>query len=446
MADPLTTLLGNFAMVDDKPDEIAAAPDPERPKRAPPTLDLDAIQISDETQQADAADAAAEPPREPSSRFAPLLSSALVAAIFGAAAAALVIWTAGWPGKPAPAPQAAAPHVNTAALDALSARLDKIESRPAAPPADKAALDALSARLEKVESRPPAPQADKTALDALAARVADVESRAAAPAPPAAASGPDPALSAHIGELEKAVTTLRAELAATADRSQQLATALDAVRSTPREPPPPPPDLSPINQRLDKLEAATSKLSAEVTAYNAKPADDTALRRVVAASLLDVSVRAGEPYAAALAAAKPFAPSPDALKPLDGFAPTGVPSTNALNRELLALLPKLSPAAGPSTTGSGIVDRLQAGASRLVRIERTEPVAGNDRSAIVARVTAAALRNDVAEARRELKTLAPDDRAPAQAWIDKADARDAALAASRQFTAEAMVALGKPAQ
>jgi len=77
---------------------------------------------------------------------------------------------------------------------------------------------------------------------------------------------------------------------------------------------------------------------------------------------------------------------------------------------------------------------------------RRGPVAGNDRSAIVARVTAAALRNDVAEARRELKTLAPDDRAPAQAWIDKADARDAALAASRQFTAEAMASLGKPAQ
>lgn len=432
-------------MVDDKPDEIAPAPDPERPRRAPPTLDLDAIQISDETQQADAADAAAEPPRAPSSRFAPLLSSALVAAIFGAAAAALVIWTVSWPGKPAPSPQAGAPQVNTAALDALSARLDKVESRPAAPPADKAALDALSARLDKVESSPSAPQADKAALDALAARVADVESRAAAPAA-AAPSGPDPALSAQIGELEKAVATLRAELAAAANRSQQLATALDAVKSTPREPPPPPPDLAPINQRLDKLEAAASKLSAEVTAHNAKPADDTALRRVVAASLLDVSVRAGEPYAAALAAAKPFATSPDALKPLDAFAPTGVPGTNALNRELLALLPKLSPAAAPSTTGSGIVDRLQAGASRLVRIERTEPVAGNDRSAIVARVTAAALRNDVAEARRELKTLAPDDRAPAQAWIDKADARDAALAASRQFTAEAMVALGKPAQ
>ncbi|MEA2882454.1 MAG: hypothetical protein QOH32_1710 [Bradyrhizobium sp.] len=431
-------------MVDDKPDEIASAA--ERPKRAPPTLDLDAIEISDETQQAAAADAVARPAGERSSRFAPLLSAAIMSAIFGAGAAALMLWTAGWPGQPAAAPPAPVPQINTAALDALSARLDKLESRPAAPQADKAALDAMSARLDKVESGPAVPQADKAALDALAARVADVEAKAAAPAPPAAPAGPDPALSAQIGELEKSVATLRDELAAGTARSQQLATAVDAVKSTPREPAPPPPDLSPINQRLDKLEAATSKLSADAAARDAKPADDTALRRVVAASLLDVSVRAGEPYAAALAAAKPFAANPDALKPLDAFAATGVPNTNALNRELLALLPKLSPAPAAATTGSGIVDRLQAGAARLVRIERTEAIAGNDRSAIVARATAAALRNDVAEARRELKTLAPDDRAPAQAWLDRADARDAALAASRQFAAEAMAALSKPAQ
>jgi len=64
----------------------------------------------------------------------------------------------------------------------------------------------------------------------------------------------------------------------------------------------------------------------------------------------------------------------------------------------------------------------------------------------VARITAAALRNDFTEARRELKTLAPADRAPAQAWLDKADARDAALAASRQFAADAMTVLAKPGQ
>jgi hypothetical protein len=123
-----------------------------------------------------------------------------------------------------------------------------------------------------------------------------------------------------------------------------------------------------------------------------------------------------------------------------------VPKANVLNRELLALVPRLSPPAPESsTTGSGIVGRLQAGAARLVRIERADTSA-DDRNGVVARVTAAALRNDFVEARRELQALAPADRAAAQAWLDKVDAREAALAASRKLANEAMAALAKPAQ
>ena len=135
------------------------------------------------------------------------------------------------------------------------------------------------------------------------------------------------------------------------------------------------------------------------------------------------------------------------MKPLDEFAAKGVPNAAKLSSELLTLVPKLSPAAPPdnATTGSGIVERLQAGAAKLVRIERTD-TAGNDRGAVVARVTAAALRNDSNEARRELKTLQPADRAAAQSWLERADARDAALAASRQFASDAMAAFAKPAQ
>jgi hypothetical protein len=404
-------------MVDDKSDDIGPQPDLDRPKRAAPTLDLDAIEISDETQQADTAEAVRTPVRDRSWPLGTILSSAIVSAIFGAAAAALVVWTMGSPGKtapPAPAPQV-----------------------------DRAAVDALAARVANVESKAAAPQNDNAAIDALSARVASVESKAAAPAV-AAPAAPDPALAAQIAALDKTVATVRDELAATRAQSEQVAAAVNDVKSAPREAPPP--DLSAINERLAKIEAAARTLAAEVAQRNAAPVDDPQLRRVVAAALLDVSVRTGEPYAAALSAARPFAASADALKPLEPFAATGVPSTNALNRELLALLPKLSPPPETSTTGSGIVDRLQAGAARLVRIERTDAVAGNDRNAIVSRVIAAATRNDIAEARRELKTLAPADRAAAQAWIDKADARDAALAVSRQFAADAMGAFTKPAQ
>jgi hypothetical protein len=414
-------------MVDDKPDETGPQPDLDRPKRAAPTLDLDAIEISDETRQADAANAEDKPGRARSWPLAAVMSSAIVSAIFGAGAAALVVWLAGWPGETPPA--APPPQASSAAIDALTARVASVELKAATPAA--------------------APQINNAALDALAARLASVEATAAAPPrAPAAPAAPDPAIAAQVGTLEKSVAALRDELAATRAESEKTAAAVNEVKSAPRETPapPPPPDLSAINARLARIEAAANTLSAEAAQRNAAPKDDPQLRRVVAAALLDTSVRTGEPYAAALSAAKPFAASPDALKPLEVFAATGVPGANTLNRELAALLPKLSPAQETSTTGSGIVDRLQAGAARLVRIERTEAVPGNDRSAIVSRVTAAALRNDIAEARRELKTLAPADRAAAQSWIDKADARDAALAASRQFAADAMGAFTKPAQ
>ena len=176
-----------------------------------------------------------------------------------------------------------------------------------------------------------------------------------------------------------------------------------------------------------------------------KPADDTALRRLVVASMLDLSVRQNEPFAAALKAAKALAADPQALQPLEGFAASGVPNAANLCRELLTLVPKLEPPRPENTTtGTGIVDRLQAGAAKLVRIERTD-ASGNDRSAIVARITAAAVRNDLAETRRELNSLTPADRAPAQAWLDKAGERDAALAAARHFATDAMAALAKPA-
>jgi hypothetical protein len=376
-------------MVEDRPEQIEPSPDSGRAKRAPPTIDLEATEISGETQNTQSADAGAAPTPPPRAAG----STAFIAAVTGAVAAALVIavvWLSGWPAVP----QAVVPQPNTAAIDALASRVAAIEARVAKP----------------------------------------------------AAAAPDPALAGRLDTLEKSVASLRGDLAGLRAQSEKLAADLKDVKSAPRESAAAAVDLSGINARIAQLESATRAQSAATAQGEAKPADDTSLRRIVAAALLDVMVRTGEPYPAALAAAKSLDPSPDALKPLEGFAATGVPNPFNLSRELLALVPKLSPPAeAGATTGSGLVERLQAGASKLVRIERTD-TSGTDRGNVVARVTAAALRNDVNEARRELMTLAPADRAAAQAWIDKADARDAALAASRQFAAEAMTALAKPGQ
>ncbi len=287
-------------MVDDRPEDTEPSPDSGRAKRAPPTIDLEATEVSGETRNA-AGDAQPEGSSEMPAATA--ISAWVVAAVSGAVAASLVIcvaWILGWPAVPA---------------------------------------------------TPAAPQVNAAAIDELAARVASVESRTGKPA----ASAPDPAVNSRIEALEKSLVSLRGELAAVRAQSEKLAAAVNDVKSAPRNSSSPPVDLSAINERIAQLERAIRAQASEVAQESAKPADDVPLRRVVAAALLDVAVRHGDPYAAALAAAKSLADNADALKPLDGFAASGVPSGNALTRELLTLVPKLSPLAQQnSATGAGI--------------------------------------------------------------------------------------------
>ena len=398
-------------MADDRPEDIGPPADLGRPRRAPPTIDLPATEVSGKSasevggkpatetgETADAGETAGEA-RPGAVARAPWLPSALVSAAAGAGAALLVIaivWLAGWPGEP----------VSPAAV---------------------------------------APQADNAAIGALAARVANIERAANGEHVANAGAPPDPAVAPRVEALEKSIASLRDELATSRSRTERLIAAVNELKSAPRDAPQPP-NLSAINERIAQIERTTRAQIAETAQQRAKPADDTPLRRVVAATLLDVSVRQGEPYAEALDAAKALADDAAVLKPLDPFAVSGVPSPTALSRDLLALLAKLAPARETATTaGGGILDRLQAGAARLVRIHRTDAADGNDPTAAVTRAAAAAQRSDLAGARHELNTLPPADRAAVQSWIDRLDARETALAVSRQFAADATAALARSA-
>ncbi|MBR0812003.1 hypothetical protein JQ544_10745 [Bradyrhizobium diazoefficiens] len=397
-------------MADDKPEDAGLAPDSGRAKRTPPTIDLEATEVSTQPQepavgaeatpapehagpeQAKSDQIDAEPERIEAQAPASSISPWVVAPFSGAVAAVVVIavgWMLGWPAVQAP---------------------------------------------------PAAPQVTSASVDALSGRVAAVEARAGKPVA-------DPAMAARIDALEKSAGSLRSDVANLRTQFDKTASALNDAKSAPATTAP---DLSALNDRIAQLERASKSERAELAQQGekiaeAKARDDKPLRSVVAAALLDVAVRHGDPYQSQLSAARSLAAKPDMLKPLETFASSGIPTPVALSRELLNIVPKLSPPAEAQTSGTGIVERLQAGASKLVRIERTDGV-GNDRGAIVTRVTAAALRNDFVEARRELKTLPEADRAPAQAWLDKADARDAALAASRKFADDAMADLAKSAQ
>src|ERR1700722_4587304 len=374
-------------MADNMLDDAGPPPEAGRPRRAPPTIDLEASEVTASTESAgDKGDA---------KRSSWLSSAALhpfwVAAVTGAVTAVLVIaiaWAVGWPAETA-RPVA---ENNAGAIETLSSRLAELEGQVSKPVAS------------------------------------------------------DTALSSRLEVLEKSVAGLKTDIAGARAQTSKLASDIEATKSAPPASvaAPAPPDLTAIEGRLAEVERATRTDSERIAQATSRPADDVALRRLVVASMLDLSVRQSEPFPEALKAAKALASDPQMFKPLEDFAGSGVPNPAALCRELLTLVPKLEPpATANATTGTGIVERLQAGAAKLVRVERTDG-GGNARGAIGPRTTTAALRNDLSEAWRELMSLSPADRASAQGWLDKAAGRDAALAAAHHFAAEAMAALAKP--
>jgi hypothetical protein len=396
-------------MAEERPEDTAPSPEA-RPKRAPPTIDLEATEVPSETPKAEGPwDAAKEKgapqasaaETEPQSEAAPQpepqpetvsvapepeparpVSPWVIAPVSGAVAAALVIgvgWLLGWPAVQ----PTATPQPNTAA-----------------------------------------------AIDELTGRIAGVEAKLSKPAG-------DPATAARLEALDKSITALRGELATTRAQSDKLAAAINAAPRNGAAP-----DLSGITARIDRIEGVVKAQDGKIADSKAEAkADDAPLRRLVAASLLDVAVRHGDPYGSALDAAKALSDDSATLKPLETFAASGVPNPNVLCRELLEIVPRLAPpTADAPVANAGLVDRLQAGASKLIRIERTDG-SGTDRGSIVARVTSAAVHNDLALTERELKSLPAADRTAAQAWLDKVDARRAALGASRKFADNAMAAL-----
>ena len=412
-------------MADDKPEDAGLAPESGRAKRTPPTIDLEATEVLTQPQ-----DVAGEPEAQPTAEQAKSEQPGVEQAKFAEAEF-----------EQAKFEQAKAePERAEAQAAVASAAVSPWVVAPLSGAVAAAVVIGVGWMLGWPAVQ--APQVTSATVDALSGRVAAVEAKAGKPAA-------DPAIVARLDALEKSAGTLRSDIANLRAQSDKTASALNDAKSTPRGGAASP-DLAALNDRISQLERASTNARAELAQQgekiaDAKVMDDKPLRYVVAASLLDVAVRHNDPYEAQLSAARSLAAKPELLKPLDVFASAGIPTPVALSRELLNIVSKLSPPAETLGSGAGIVERLQAGASKLVRIERTDGV-GNDRGAIVARVTAAALRNDFVEARRELKSLPEADRAPAQAWLDKADARDAALAASRKFADDAMAGLAKPVQ
>jgi len=193
------------------------------------------------------------------------------------------------------------------------------------------------------------------------------------------------------------------------------------------------------------FEALANRVAAversEKAAESAAKSADRAVRLALAATALNAAVERGDAFAAELAAAKALGADPKLLAALEPFARAGVPAAAVLARQFSALAPALQAAGAPPP--EGVLGRLQMNAEKLVRIRRVDEAPGSDAAAIVARSEAKAARGDLAGAVSELAQLPPNARAPAEAWIKSAQARIAAIDASRRLASDALAGLGK---
>jgi hypothetical protein len=384
------------------------------PRRRPPTIDLTATEVAADkpaagndpaAEDAQTDGASGQPSTKPAAggpgdprlfiitAFASIAAGALVVAIIGVG-----LWFAGYvPARePAAAPSAQPP--NSTAIAEISARLNKIEGaiatqqKPVSPPLPD---PALASRLAAAEA------ATKSLSDSLAALAHRVDDAAAA-------------AQASLDQAKRAVQT-------------------EVARS----------DLDALAARIAPLEGTVKTLADDIK-HETATADDRAARLTVAAEALRATVERGAPYPAELAVAKSLGADPSMIAPLEPFAAAGVPSAAALAHELESLTPALQQAAEPASSNNSFLGRLENNARRLVEITPVDAPPGDDPASVVTRISVDAEHGDIAAALTDIAKL-PDAAKPlAAAWVEKAQARNAAIAASRKLAADALAALSKP--
>ena len=386
-------------MTNDRKDEAPAGSAEEWPKRAGPTIDLEPSEVSGDTHTSGGF---FQRMMDAGARVLPKLG----APVAGAVAAVLVLaafWAGGLIGPPEPVPVAVSPT-----------QFDNVAAN----------------------------------VGDLTARVARVETAAAKAPPPGPAI--DPTLAGRTETLERSLAAVREEVGKLNGQLRTITASLNDLKAAPRDGAvAAAPDLGPLNERLKQLEDASRALAAD----RKGAADDINVRRLVVANTLDTAVRRGEPFAPALAAAKQVAANPTTLGALDAFAASGIPPEATYLRDIVPVLRRLAdanatkakPAGAESPAGSGILDRLQSGVTKLIRIERDPGPATAAAPAASAGPTAIR-REDLAAARKDVASLPQVADPQIQTWLKSVDAREAALAASQKFSAEALAAFGKSGQ
>jgi len=387
-----------------------------RRKRAAPTIDLKATEVPtisqapeaetgekpEQTSRASSAETQTESQREPhpagtdagSLQGGAALWQMLAAGCAGAATMTGVL-LALWFGGFLPVQNGEMDRVESTATAAFNDRIARIEAAAARPQTlDPSVSERLSAADNAIKSLGIALTALTKRNDETAGGAAEARARADA--------------------AEKAVSQMRANIQ---DVTKDTAGGLS------------PGEVDVVQKRIAALEQVAKA-----------PPTDNAARLALSAAALRDAVLSGVPFVAELDEVKSLGADEKVLAPLISFANSGTPTSVALAQELRALLPALMKS---SQAPTGFLERLEANAGKLVRIRPVDAPAGDDASAVLARVEVEAAQAAIDDAIIDLGKLDAATRAPAQDWIRKAQARQAAFAAARQFASETTHALGK---
>ncbi|HLW93480.1 MAG TPA: hypothetical protein VKS78_19555 [Roseiarcus sp.] len=347
----------------------------------------------------------------PAPRRGPQLFAAGLGGLAGAIIAAAILWVA----RPAVDPTFEARLANleqstrdlTSGVAALGQRLAPLESSSAA----------IGATAKSAKANSDAAQADAAKALAAANKAADLAQQATTAAPAAGAAAPDLGpVNARLDKLESAVAAL--------DKS-----AADPVA---------------LADRIAKLEAALAAPKSEARAAPevAGPAKVEWAAIAVAAEAIAGRLVAGEPYAPEQAALVKLGADPAKLAALAAFAEKGAPTGRALAADFDKIAPDVLKAAAPKAEG-GMIDRLMANMSKIVKITPVGETIGDDPAAIVSRIVGALNRGDIAAAATSWAQLPEPARQVSQSWASALQARLAAETAARGLLNDAMAALAK---
>ncbi|HET7678940.1 MAG TPA: hypothetical protein VFK79_02260 [Xanthobacteraceae bacterium] len=430
-------------MADENEDPPSAAAKMPRVRRRAPTIDLKATAVAVEPPPyaGGSPDPASEPesavppeysteppayetgtapppePSPPSSDEAPRRSQPgrpLLEAGLAGGLVALVVFAVLWLGGLF----SGAENPSDQRLAQVEAQLRDMASRPTPRNSEPRAIEELAARLERLEGAAP-----RTAANGAAAG--------------AAIEGAIKPVQAAVADLARRVEGNAAAIRDARGQADAAVAAADAARVAAERN-----NVEALGNRVAALERASQTLTDEV-AKSLAAAGDRPLRAVVAAQALRTAVERGEPFVAELSASKTAGVDPRALAPLEPFAANGLPSAVLLARQLSDLAPELLKATAAPAPAGGFLDRLQANAEKLVRIRPIDEAPGDEPAAVISRAQAKAARSDFTGALAELNALPANVRAPAEDWIKKVEARNAAINASRRVVADALAALGR---